>query len=205
MISESMDSIADKQDEIKSNNYEILSTKLSYALDMTNAELQRIDYQLNKVADDIYKMGEAAGILSQKVGVGQDALAAYTTHMNDLNSAYQQGYIHESDYVAGLQEVRDGMYSELGALQELDKEMMNYYGETLSAAGEEIGKYTDRMDSLNSVLDHYQSLMTLIGKETDYKAIGIVLQGAADTAQNSLAVAQAIAEFYAKQAAEKKL
>ena len=204
-ISESMDSIADKQDEIKSNNYEILSTKLSYALDMTNAELQRIDYQLNKVADDIYKMGEAAGILSQKVGVGQDALAAYTTHMNDLNSAYQQGYIHESDYVAGLQEVRDGMYSELGALQELDKEMMNYYGETLSAASEEIGKYTDRMDSLNSVLDHYQSLMTLIGKETDYKAIGIVLQGAADTAQNSLAVAQATAEFYAKQAAEKKL
>ena len=204
-ISESMDSIADKQDEIKSNNYEILSTKLSYALDMTNAELQRIDYQLNKVADDIYKMGEAAGILSQKVGVGQDALAAYTTHMNDLNSAYQQGYIHESDYVAGLQEVRDGMYSELGALQELDKEMMNYYGETLSAANEEIGKYTDRMDSLNSVLDHYQSLMTLIGKETDYKAMGIVLQGAADTAKNSLAVAQATAEFYAKQAAEKKL
>ncbi len=31
-------------------------------------------------------------------------------------------------------------------INELDKAMMNYYGDTLAAAGEEIAKYTDQME-----------------------------------------------------------
>jgi hypothetical protein len=32
---------------------------------------------------------------------------------------------------------------------------MEYYGNTLAMAGEEIAKYTDRMEHQTSVLDHY--------------------------------------------------
>jgi hypothetical protein len=82
--------------------------------------------------------------------------------------------------------------------------MLEYYGNTLSMAGEEIAKYTDRMDHLNSVLDHYQSLLSTIGKETDYKSMGVVLQGIADGLENSKKVAEAEYAFYKAEADKKK-
>jgi hypothetical protein len=42
--------------------------------------------------------------------------------------------------------------------------MMDYYGETLAAAQEEQTKYTDLMASQAGVLDHYASIMELMGK-----------------------------------------
>jgi hypothetical protein len=60
-------------------------------------------------------------------------------------------------------------------LHSLDAEMTEYYGNTLNMANEEIVKYTDRMEHLSSVLDHYQNLLSLMGKENDYESIGVVL------------------------------
>jgi len=38
------------------------------------------------------------------------------------------------------------MYENLESINALDKAMMDYYGNTLAAAGEEIAKYTDQME-----------------------------------------------------------
>jgi hypothetical protein len=67
--------------------------------------------------------------------------------------------------------------------------MQDYYGNTLSMAQEELGKHTSKMENLSSVLDHYSSMMSIIGKETDYTAMGTVLQGIADNLSNQVAVA----------------
>jgi hypothetical protein len=56
---------------------------------------------------------------------------------------------------------------------------MEYYGNTLDMAAEEIAKYTDRMDHQTSVLEHYSSLLSIMGKENDYKTMGKVLEGKA--------------------------
>jgi hypothetical protein len=76
-----------------------------------------------------------------------------------------------------MQEIYDSIYENLGSLEELDKAMKNYYGDTLAAAGEEIGKYTERMEHLTSVLSHYKTILELTGKSTNYKALGEVLKG----------------------------
>jgi hypothetical protein len=59
--------------------------------------------------------------------------------------------------------------------------MMEYYGNTLDMAVEEIAKYTDRMDHQTAVLDHYSSLLEIMGKSNDYKTMGKVLEGKAKT------------------------
>jgi hypothetical protein len=82
--------------------------------------------------------------------------------------------------------------------------MLEYYGNTLSMAGEEIGKYTEKIDQLSSVLDHYQSLLSIIGKENDFKSMGVVLSGIASTAKDAKDAAKAEYEFYAEQAKERK-
>lgn len=204
VIEETEDQIAEKQNEIKANNYQKMVDNLNLALEGTTARTQEIDYYLNKIADDFYKMAEAAALTGSKMDVATEVLALQKQHADGLAEAYAKGNITQADYVAGLQESRDAIYGELESLQSLDKEMQDYYGNTLSAAGEELSKYTERMDHLNSVLDHYQSLLTTIGKETDYKSMGVVLQGIADGAENSLEVAKAEYAFYAGEAEKKK-
>lgn len=204
VIAETEDQILEKQNEVRANNYQKMVDNLNLALEGTTAETQEIDYYLNKIADDFYKMSEAAALTESKMGVATEVLALQKQHADGLASAYAKGNITQADYVAGLGETRDAIYGELESLQSLDKEMQDYYGNTLSAAGEELDKYTERMDHLNSVLDHYQSLLSIIGQETDYKAMGIVLQGIADGAENSLAVAKAEYAFYAGEAEKKK-
>jgi hypothetical protein len=53
---------------------------------------------------------------------------------------------------------------------------MEYYSETLAAAGEEIAKYTELMENASGVLDHYSSIAEMLGKSTDYKYMGKILQ-----------------------------
>jgi hypothetical protein len=55
--------------------------------------------------------------------------------------------------------------------------MVTAYTETLGNAGEELSKYTARMEHHNSVLDHYKNLSMLIGKETDYAVMNEYLEG----------------------------
>jgi hypothetical protein len=151
-----------------------MTDNLNLALETTSAKTQEIDYYLNKMGDDFYKMAEAAALTGQKMDVATEVLALQKQHADGLAAAYAKGNITQADYVAGLQESRDAIYSELESLQSLDSEMQDYYGNTLSMAQEELGKHTERMDHLNSVLDHYQSLLSVIGKETDFKSMGVV-------------------------------
>jgi hypothetical protein len=42
--------------------------------------------------------------------------------------------------------------------------MLHYYEDTLSAATEELSDYTDHMEHLTGVFDHYLNLMNLLGR-----------------------------------------
>jgi hypothetical protein len=71
--------------------------------------------------------------------------------------------------------------------------MLHYYEDTLSAATEELSDYTDHMEHLTEVFDHYLNLMNLLGRQKDYDAIGNFLGGKADTIRDRLDVAK---EYY---------
>jgi hypothetical protein len=82
--------------------------------------------------------------------------------------------------------------------------MSEYYGDTLAAAGEEIAKFTDKMEHQADVLEHFASMMEILGKETDYKSMGIILQGQADVSADELEVAKRTYALYKQEAEEKK-
>jgi chromosome segregation ATPase len=120
-------------------------------------------------------MSKGISKLQSKLTSTQANLTDYGDHLDKLREAYVNREITEADYYAGLEETRNSIYEQLEALSALDKEMQNYYGDTLAKAGEEIGKYTDKIENLSGVLDHYQSLLALIGKENDFQSMGVVL------------------------------
>jgi bacterioferritin (cytochrome b1) len=74
--------------------------------------------------------------------------------------------------------------------------MMSYYGDTLAAVGEEIDKFISRMEHSTEVLDHYQSLIDIMGKSTDYKSMDTILEGRNKTIENQLNVAKQEMQMY---------
>lgn len=185
------DQIQDAYYEWQDNNYEILHYELEIKIEINDLELEKIDYYINKLSDDFYAMAEVAGYMNQKFSEAQDALGYYEGFYNDLNAAFANGEISQEKYVEGLKESYSAILDQLTSLNDLDKEMMHYYRDTLDAAADELSYYTDQLEHLNSVLDHYKNLVTLVNGELDYKSIGKILDGQAKVLKNQLDVASA--------------
>ena len=186
LIEDLENEIDDKFYEWQDNNYEILHYELEIEIEINDLELEYIDYYLNKITDDFYAMAEAAQYMNNQIPVITDSLGQYENFYNKITSAYAAGEISQADYVEGMQESYSAILDQLSALNDLDKEMMHYYEETLDAASEELSYYTDQMEHLTSVLEHYRNIVELVNGEFDYEAIGTILEGQAKTLKNEL-------------------
>ena len=209
MIKDLDNQLDEKFFEWQDNNAEMLSYKLELNLEINEMDLENIEYELNKIADDFYKMAEAAALMvgtddssagNNQLSIYIRALDDYTAQQKALEEAYAAGEISQAAYVEGMKEVKSGIYDNLASLQELDKSMMKYYGNTLDMAAEEIAEYTDRMDHQVSVLDHYSSLLEIMGKQNDYKTMHKALEAKAQVISDQVAVAKNTMEMYQGQA-----
>lgn len=201
--------IEDLQDQIMQNNYDIIMDGLELHIGFNEEDLEIINYYLSKIEDDFYSMAEAAALIANPKGNSQlteyiSNLEEYESSLQELNKAYAAGEITEAMYQEGLEEVRSGIRDNLSSLVELDNTMKEYYSKTLDMAQEELAKYTDRMEHQTEVLEHYQSLMEILGKETDYNGLGIILEGQAKTIENQMKVAKEAYAMYQSEADEKK-
>lgn len=211
LIEDLDNTIDDQFNAWQDNNYEILNHTLEVNIEINDRELEILDYYLSKIEDDFYNMAEAGALMlgnlsGKNIGEGGqlggyiEGLQEYEDHLERLKQSYEKGEISQAAYIEGLQEVQDGLLENLESIQELDKTMMEYYGDTIAAAGEELAKFTDQMEHQSSVLEHYKAILELTGKETDYEAIGIVLEGQAKAAENRVKVNKETADMYREQA-----
>ncbi len=185
------DQIEDNQDEIMAKNYEKLTVEVEYKIQLDENELKKLDYFFNKLSDNIYKAAEAFGYLQGQIDPTFGKMSSYEDFYNKLESSYANGEITQADYIDGLQNAYDSILDNLQAVQDLDKEMLEYYGNTLDLAEDELSKYTDQMEHLTSVLDHYRSILSLLGRDTDYTKVLSVLEGNAQTKRNKFDTSKA--------------
>lgn len=191
LIQDLEDQIEDNQDEIMAKNYEKLTVEVEYKVQLDENELKKLDYFFNKLSDNIYKAAEAFGYLQGQIDPTFGKMSSYEDFYNKLESSYANGEITQADYVDGLQNAYDSILDNLQAVQDLDKEMLEYYGNTLDLAEDELSKYTDQMEHLTSVLDHYRSILSLLGRDTDYTRVLTVLEGNAQTKRNKFDTSKA--------------
>ena len=72
--------------------------------------------------------------------------------------------------------------------------MRSFFGDTLDYWNERIQSITDAMEANADTLDHLQNVLSLLGKATDYKALGVIIKGALDVAKDNYAAAKAKSE-----------
>ena len=201
--------------DIQTAYYDLLNEELEVNLSVNEKDLEILEYYLNKFSDDFYHMAEAATFMvgdfaNGKMG-GQIAdyfsnIDMYQNNMEQMEKDHSTinpetgaTYINDEQYVKALGDTLSNVLGELSNIINIDKQMLNYYADALAAAGEEVTKYTDRIEHLNGVLDHYRNIMSLMGKEKDYKKMGIVIAGQVKVAEDQMNAAKATYEMYVGQ------
>lgn len=175
----------DLKNTIQELHYEKLTYEVEVKIQLDENDTKKLEYYFDKLSDNIYKAAEALGYLQGQFDPVINQLGTYENFYGQLNNAYSNGEISQENYIEGLQDVYDSTLDNLNALQDLDKEMLEYYGNTIDLANDELSKYTDHMEHLTSVLDHYRSIITLLGKDKDYDKVLSVLNGTAQTKKNN--------------------
>ena len=115
-IEDMEDEAEDKLDEWYQNNFDQLNYKLELQIELDESELKKLDYYLDKYSDDFSKMADSLELMIEKLNVHKGQLTTYKTQWDDLKAAYAAGNITQSQYIEGLKEVEDGMYSDLEAM-----------------------------------------------------------------------------------------
>lgn len=177
-------------DQIMQNNYDIIMEGLEIPLSLNEEDLRLVELQLSRIEDDVYSMAEAVALTSSQFGEYRDNLRLADEALAELNRAHEAGEITDAAYQEGLGEIRDKYYENVEALMELDNTMMEYYSNTIDMANEELSKYTDQIEHQTSVLEHYSSLIELMGKSSDYKMMGKVLEGQVKTTKDAMTVSK---------------
>lgn len=185
LVEELTDDIQDKINEWQDRNYQMLTYEVEVKIQLDENDTKKLEYYFDKLSDNIYKAAEALGYLQGQFDPVISQLGTYENFYGQLNNAYANGEISQENYIEGLQDIYDNTLDNLNALQDLDKEMLEYYGNTIDLANDELSKYTDHMEHLTSVLDHYRSIITLLGKDKDYNKVLSVLNGTAQTKKNN--------------------
>lgn len=191
--------IQDKINTWQDNNYDMLNYELEIKISIEDSKLELIDYYVNKIQDDIYKTAEAFGYMKDSVQSYSASLAAQEEYAKQLEKDYKAGKISMDAYKEGLQETQSATIENLEALQEQKEAMQDYYGTVMDLALEEIAIYTDEMEQLNSVMDHYSNILGIVGKQEDYATKKKVLNAKASNLRNEMQVQK---NLYEESAAE---
>ena len=196
---EMWEELFDAKAKVASNNYDKLTYALELEIEALELENKHIELTTKKLADGF---GNATGELGSLFDQRTNHVSAFTNYENagaDLQAAYDAKKISTADYVNGLREIESGLYAEIQAIQQLDEQAKNYYGETLAKGNEELQKNVDKISHGTKVLEHYTDLMDVLGKSKDYDAMGNFLTGRASTIKDRLDVEKANYDVLAAQ------
>lgn len=186
---ENQDLVLEKQREIQDNNYEMITYKLEFEIEINDAELEKIDYFFNKTQkDNIYDMAEGLMIYGKRWEQLSDSAEHYINAYNDFQKQFENGDISEDQLIKGQKEAISSLIENAEQMQEfLEYATHEYYKETLEMGIEEIDKYAEGFDRLSDAVDHYMNIASTLGKETDYEYMEKFLNTNIDNINNKLA------------------
>jgi hypothetical protein len=87
--------ITDALYEWQDNNYEILNLELNLTVEINEVNLEKINYYLDNIKDDIYRVSEGYSYLSESSDKYNSSLEAQSDYYNDLYEARKNNEISQ--------------------------------------------------------------------------------------------------------------
>lgn len=212
-IDKNYEEITEYQEKIRQQNtlrMEKITSHLEFHIELNARDLKEVEYQLSKLGDDVYKTGEVAALLwsqssDSKASLAVENIERYQSAYNELNTLLAAGQVNQDEYYEEIQKISDGLYEELGNIQDLNETAKTYYSDTLQKMGEKISWFTDRLAHNNTVLEHMKNIYMSLTQEDDFASIGKFIDASLNHAEKELEVAKATTDAYKEQKEARQL
>ena len=177
--------------QIQQLNYEKIVYKIEYKIEVNDRELKLLDKKLEALEKTIFKSVEAFSLIGDnmktQLGIylddtGRNPFKIYSDGLDELNEKFELGKqgsedgINEEQYIEGLGKIQDGLMENYDTLVAMDEKMQEYYSNAINDGLDLIHTYEEGFDSFLSTLDHYSSIMGLIGQEKNYDGMNSILE-----------------------------
>lgn len=212
-IDKNYEEITEYQEKIRQQNtlrMKKITSHLEFHIELNARDLKKVEYQLSKLGDDVYKTGEVAALLwsqssDSKASLAVENIERYQSAYNELNTLLAAGQVNQDEYYEEIQKISDGLYEELGNIQDLNETAKTYYSDTLQKMGEKISWFTDRLAHNNTVLEHMKNIYMSLTQEDDFASIGKFIDASLSHAEKELEVAKATTDAYKEQKEARQL
>lgn len=182
--------IIDIQAEIMAANLETIVKKIEFDLQPTKDTISYLEFLNSFYENDFYQSGESVERLGQIFLETVDSLEVYKNGIEELQAAYAAGEITAADFNSEVRAQKDAMQDAMLSLAEIEEQIENAYGEALSEAEDKISKFTNTLEHYNGIMEHFISLMDLIGEGHEYRTIADMYDAQSDNYMSQLRVQQ---------------
>lgn len=187
--------ITDKEAEELQLQLDKIELKVDVKLNLSEAEKDAADFQLEMLQDIPYEAVRTIQAYQSKYGAGQTKYDAGKLGLENImkNKGFTDEEIAQvwagksekfdttdwtQDEIEDIKNYKEDMTSGWQEARDTWKEMHDYMKSTFSDLNEEFDNAIDRMESWNTMVDHYGDLIGLLGKEnlgiTDEQEIEIL-------------------------------
>ena len=163
-----------------------IQTKLDTTLEVTESQLEVLDYKLRRIKDDAYKTAEALALMGEQLGASSTQFEANKSALDDILKAYnkdwsveallkgkENGGIGVDDLVnAGMESgdielIQNIMTGLMNASEQMSQQMVDSI-ELMSSAFEEFNsdmqRYSDAVEHAQTVTSSYRNIIDLTGR-----------------------------------------
>ena len=214
LLTEKTDEYLDYISQLQEKNAELITEKMNNGVNLGQKTIQRLERSIKILGDSIYKTAEAMqgwfdstfkeGIQADKQQ-GDSAIQAIE-ETNQKVKLYEQNPLDENaispaEAAEILSSAEDTLDSVIDSLLQRVQDGKEYYGNVLDYWNNKLEAVNRSIENNIKVFDHLQNILNLLGRSTDYEAIGNILQGKFETSQEDYLSKKAQANI-AKQAYE---
>ena len=214
LLSEKTEEYLDYISQLQEKNAELITEKMNNGVNLGQKTIQRLERAIKILGDSIYKTAEAMqgwfdstfkeGVQADKQQ-GDSAIQAIE-ETNQKVKLYEENPLDENalspakaaELLSSAEDTLDGVVDSLLSRIQSGKE---YYGQVLDYWNNKLEAVNRSIENNIKVFDHLQNILSLLGRSTDYEAIGNILQGKFEASQEDYLSKKAQATI-AKQAYE---
>lgn len=192
----------ENQNKISELLLEAVQYKLEITVELNDRDIEKLDYYINKWSDILNRQDESMEVSMMKMQDYESSLAAIGEAYQKLQEGHAAHQLNDTDYAEGLADLQDKTLEYLNAINDLNKEIADYYENTLSLAEEKEQKYADKIEHTRNMMQSYIEMQQLMGRGQNFAELNSMYE---TSYQSSLLTAQAARNYldtlYASRAA----
>ena len=168
---EELEKVKDLQAEAERNRIskelEKITTEVEFEIEINQRDLDKLEYIVDKLGRNVNNMIEMIDKLGTQVDSYQNQSNWYAEGINRIKAnAAAEGRELTDEEQRKIWEYEDALLSINNSLMDLVETVENSVMEEFNRLSEEIQENIDRFDTYNSMLDHYNNIIKLSGRQT---------------------------------------